>query len=309
MLKKLSKIVRCELPKSVPEKSLNQTKIISKICTVFFMSLHDFCLNSLNHEITQALACGKSLSKSTSFNLLADFGLLHFFVISGAHFNFVLAFLEKSKISNKHSLFFQQVLLFAFVAMCNYSPPIFRVFIVYILKINVSKICFFLPPLINHFTSYLFCLVVFSNSRNLMFSASLSFLFSVLIFSSKEKSKIKTSQKLYFTALPFFLFVFGLPHYSSLILTPITGLLMSLLLLPLSIASIFFDYTEVFAIETWWNYRDFIQSTSIFFGFPKKFSLENQFMNPEKLILFNVLIFIFTSAGVVLWRRKSYSFS
>jgi len=35
MLKKLSKIVRCELPESVPEKSLNQTKIVSKICTVF----------------------------------------------------------------------------------------------------------------------------------------------------------------------------------------------------------------------------------------------------------------------------------
>jgi len=273
------------------------------------MTLHEFCLNSLNHEITKALACSQKLGKSQSFQLLADFGLLHFFVVSGAHFNFILAFLGPTKSAKKALSFLQQTLLFIFVAMCKFSPPILRVFTVYFLKTNLKHTSFFLPSLINHFLSYLFCLILFSNSQNLTMSANLSFLFSLLIFLSKEKSGIRTSQKLYFVGLPFFLFVFGIPHYSSLVLTPFTGLVLSLILLPLSIASVFFNHIEIIAIKSWWAYQDFIKATAVFFNFPKKFSLEDQFINLENLIVFNLIIFTLTAIGVVLWRRKSYSFS
>lgn len=272
------------------------------------MSLHELCLHSLNHEITQALACSLRLERTHFSQLLANFGLLHFFVVSGAHLNIILFFFNRNAFLNR-SLWLKHTVLFAFVTMCNYSPPIFRVFLYQIIKNVLKKHFFFTPTLAVHFLSYLICLLMFAKSNALIFSASLSFTFSFLIFLARRKNKKNLSLRFYLLSFPFFLFVFGVPHISTLVITPLTAFLLGGLLLPASLLSLIYEPSETLTIQFWWWFQDFIKFTAVYFNFPKKLYWDAEFIDSKQLIAFNCFSFLLTSIGIVLWRRKSYSFS
>jgi len=272
------------------------------------MFLHDICLSALNHEITQALACGKRLERTFLLDQLASFGLLHFFVVSGAHLNMVIFILSKFKALERRPWLVQFTLLI-FVGMCNFSPPILRIFICNFLKNSLGSFHIFTPIFVSHLLSYLICLFIFRHSDVLIFSASLSYTFSLLLFFSRTRRTSLTNFKLYIISIPFFLFVFGVPHFSTLVITPLTAFVLGAFLLPASLLSLLYHRAELFVIRVWWLFQDFINHTSIFFNFPKKIYWENNFVSSENLILFNFMNVLFISTGVILWRRRSYSFS
>jgi hypothetical protein len=271
------------------------------------MTLHELCLSSLNHEITQALACSKRLEKSAFSNTLAGLGLLHFFVVSGAHLTLILNFSNSFK-ESKLNLYLKNLALLTFVGMCNGSPPILRVFISYALATSSKAVHTFIPGIISNFASYIMCLLLFSSSKFLIFSTNLSFAFWIMVFLSRTPHILLTTFRLYILSIPFLAFIFGVPHYITIAITPVTATVVGFLLLPASLMAVFSSRFETLAIESWWFFNDFINFINIFFNYPKKFQLEFGFISSKNFIIFNILNFITIYIGIILWRRRSYSF-
>ena len=271
------------------------------------MTLHEVCINSLNHEITKALACGARIESTLDSRALARFGLLHFFVVSGAHFNFIhsaLNPLSKIKWFNKVCL----PMLFLFTSMCQFSPPVLRAFLHQFFRSLENRFLFFCPSVFHHLLSYVFCTVLYQTSSIMLFSTNLSFVFGLLVDLNNNKTPLKQALSIYLTASPFLFFIFGVPHISTVLLTPLVALFVCGLLMPLSLASTVMDHTESFPIHIWWFLKDFIEFTSVFFNHPYQSRHYLELISTKQFFIFN-LVFIFTiSLGGVLWRRKSFVF-
>jgi len=268
------------------------------------MSLHELCTMTLNHEITQALACGQKIGASPSKKLLANFGLLHFLVVSGAHFNMLIRSLTLFGLIGYR----QVCALLIFVAMCNFAPPVLRVWFFHLSRIQLTRNHIFAPTLVLHMISYVLGIFFFYNKSPLLFSLNLSFVFSLILFLSPAQTTLKGGLCLYLTASPFLMCLFGNPHISSLVLTPFTAVFLNFFLLPGSLASLFSNQFEFLSIEMWWLYKSLLESISIFFNHPNKFYLGSNLISNTKLIVFNMSFFISTAVGVIFWRRRSYSF-
>ncbi len=261
------------------------------------MDLHELCLAFLNHPIPQALACGKALKHSSSRDLILTFGSLHFFVVSGAHLNFVQHYLSKTRIPKSAEV----ITLGLFVMTCNFSAPITRSFLQYslCLKRNHS-----LPKELLPLFSYFICAPVFIFSNHFT-SLGLSFLFTSII-SINIKSKY-SNLLIYILALPVFLNVLGLPHYSSVHLLPFVTVLIALLL-PLSFLSLFSNFIEAFVVKTWWFFEDSLKYLHTFYNHPVKPKADFHSFTNLNLFFYGAIISLTSYLLGVLWRRSSYSF-
>lgn len=270
------------------------------------MSVHTLCLGLLNHEITQALACGKRLSFSHSKDLLLTFGALHLFVVSGTHLYFLKHMLS-SNLLLKKNMWAVQSLLFLFVCACNFSAPILRVFLHQWIQSNSRIKAIRTPKIFTAFASYLLCLPLCLNFGSLA-SLNLSFLFGLLILAINKTSSYSFFIKLYVLSLPLFLSVLGLPHFTGLLAAPTLTSFISFVLMPLSFLSLVSDACEQLAVFSWWLLNDLMNFFKVFLGDPEKPNLQSIYFKNQSLTLFNLGFLISYSIGGVFWRRRSYSF-
>ena len=271
------------------------------------MTLHSLCLALLNHEITQALACGKRLSFSESKELLITFGALHLFVISGMHIHFLKKILNFFYLL-KTKPWLMQWSLFTFLAACDFSAPLLRVFLNQALYTQIKERPLKVPKLFTLFLSYIFSLPICLLFNSLI-SLNLSFLFGLLIFVLAKTKGWAFFIKLYLLSLPLFLMVLGLPHFLSLAVSPLLSLIVGSLLMPLAFLSLLSELFEHMTVALWDQLNDFMIYFKIFFNFPEKPQVRTLNFNNTSLSLFNLSLLFFLSLGGVYWRRKSYSFS
>jgi competence protein ComEC len=92
---------------------------------------HSFCLNQVPSHATsaaeiKALVCAENFSNLSQQQLYISSGLIHLFVVSGAHLLFIEQFLNK--ISGEKKLPFTLLfsVLFAYGLMCALNPPVSR---------------------------------------------------------------------------------------------------------------------------------------------------------------------------------------
>ena len=96
---------------------------------------HQSCLNRLPEQSIalpelQALVCGKNFSNPQAAELYISTGLIHLFVVSGAHLILLEKILQKSFLKiKKISYFFILIILFIYCLACELNPPIARSFI------------------------------------------------------------------------------------------------------------------------------------------------------------------------------------
>lgn len=270
------------------------------------MNVHNLCLGLLNHEITQALACGKRISFSHSKDLLLTFGALHLFVVSGTHLYFLKHVLKSFTVFKNNSWIIQTFLVL-FVCACNFSAPILRVFLQQFLQEHEKKSLRKTPKILLAFSSYCVCFP-FCLAFGSLASLNLSFLFGLLILTINKASSCWFIIKLYTLSLPLFFTVLGLPHFMSLLATPLLTVFMGSALMPLSFLSLVSGGFEQLAMSFWWMLIDFMSFFEVFLGLPEKPILKAHHFKNQSLTLFNLGFFFFYSIGGVSWRRRSYSF-
>lgn len=262
------------------------------------MKLHDLCIDILNHQIPQALACGKALKQSNSKDLILTFGSLHFFVVSGAHLNFVQHYLQRLKTPRC----IEMITLALFVITCDFSAPITRSYIQHTLKL---KRHFLFPKELLPLIAYTLCFPLFLYSGHTI-SLGLSFLFSSVI--SLSVNSRTTTLLIYAIALPVFLATLGLPHYSSIFLLPFVTAFISLLL-PLSFLSLLSNSIEITTVKLWWFFEDSLKFLYSFYNYPLKPISSFHSLTSLNLFLYGFAVTLFSYLIGVLWKRSSYSFS
>ncbi len=98
----------------------------------FSLDLHTLCMNHSPNTawrfIYQALVCGEKLPQSAQKITLQNIGLIHLFVVSGAHLHLLKYFLDKIT-KGKVPFFIEVFLLFIFVAICNFQITALRAWI------------------------------------------------------------------------------------------------------------------------------------------------------------------------------------
>ncbi len=261
------------------------------------MNLHYLCLAFLNHEITQALTCGKALNYSSSKDLILIFGALHFFVISGAHLNFLKRIIRFLKLPR----FLEIISLSLFVVICNFSAPVTRSFLQYFLE-NQKKL--YIPKELSPLCSYIFCLPIALLFLNNLVSLSLSFLFGSVISILPRKSS--SHLLMYSIALPVFLSTLGLPHYSSFLILPFINLLI-FIMLPLSLLCVLSNTIEAATIKLWWLLKSSLNYIHIFYNFPEKPQSNFHLFTSLNLFIYGFLIILLSYVSGVFWKRSSYS--
>lgn len=262
------------------------------------MNLHNLCLDSLNHSVTQALTCGSRLSYGTPKDLLLTFGALHLFVVSGAHLTGIRKALRSFGLSKKT----EHVFILIFILSCNFSAPLIRTYTQSLL--HKKTLILYVPGVLSPAISYLLCFPL-SYYLNGSLSLSLSLLFGTVI--SLLPKNFWSYVLIYVLALPVFAFTLGLPHYSSLFLLPlITGFIF--ILLPFSFISLFSDYLEAFTIKTWWLLESSLEFLAIFYDFPLKPRANFTSLTNLSLTAYSFLLIITSYLLGVSWKRSSYSF-
>lgn len=152
------------------------------------LNFQDFCGNLIhssleNSDILQSLTCGFRLAPSSKRNLISSLGLLHFFVVSGAH----LSFIECSMRTKSNKIFSAPWLLCViFALMTGFSPPVFRALVFMTLFRTNSLLKLYLPK----YKVILFgCVMILVLRPHLVLSASfqLSLLATLVIYRFQDR--------------------------------------------------------------------------------------------------------------------------
>ena len=106
---------------------------------------HNFCLVRLNFDFLsqaelQALVCGKNFSNFETANLYMASGLIHLFVVSGAHLliieNFIVKFFSRNHIT---TAYFIIIILSIYALACKLNPPITRSLISVMVSMTIIR--------------------------------------------------------------------------------------------------------------------------------------------------------------------------
>lgn len=262
------------------------------------MSLHSLCTESLNHDITKALACGSRLGYGAARQSVLTFGAIHLLVVSGAHLSFIKKLFIFLRLPKKIKF----ALTLLFISICNFSAPIIRTYVQSLIRGSFS---FYTPQALTPLGSYFICFPL-SYLLNDSLSLGLSLFFGSII--SLVPSSGWSQVMIYLLALPIFFFILGgLPHYSSLLILPLVTLLI-FALLPLSLASLFSDYIEAFSIQAWWALLEALKYMQIFYNSPHPPKAEFTYFSSLHLFTYSFTVILTSYLLGVSWKRSAYSF-
>ncbi len=203
---------------------------------------HQFCLdqlprNSLYLKELSALSCAENFTILSQSKLYAASGLIHLFVVSGAHLILLEQILTYLCLKNKKSRPFVFILLLLYSFMCNLNAPICRAFISFSLQqFLYSKNIIWPGP----FKSLVIGLMVLILNPSWLSSLSLQMswmaAFATIIGQDYFKNEsIFLRQSLFFVLLtPTFVFL-QVPSFSSILFNLFLAPVLEFILFPLAL--------------------------------------------------------------------------
>lgn len=126
---------------------------------------HSFCLHQIptdSNSVSElkALVCAENFSNLQESNLYISSGLIHLFVVSGAHLLFIEKFLQNFNDGKKFSFAIIFSVLFGYGLMCSLNPPVTRCLISIAIANFLFKKNIRWPPQLYVFYSGLIALVI-----------------------------------------------------------------------------------------------------------------------------------------------------
>lgn len=213
--------------------------------------LHKECLLALPqhaHSLSElkALVCGENFQQLSTSQYYVASGLIHLFVVSGAHLILLKVILEfiVTKIlfylKESHQKLLILSLLFFYAAVCEFNAPVVRAFVI----VSLSYLNLFWPPHFKTLSAGLFCLIlepswVFSLSLQLSWLIALASGAFNLFF--KGKNNFWKQCFLTFWIYPTLLF-FQTPNPFSIFLNFSLSWFLELVLFPFSLLVFFFHF-------------------------------------------------------------------
>jgi len=188
--------------------------------------------------LTSALVCGVSPHRDSEFyQATVQLGLVHFFVISGAHLSFLQNHLKRLRIPSQ----ILTPVLFVFCLYSGFGVPVVRAFLRYVLA-NWSA----LPQrgLWPHLWPSLFCLLLLPNSASGL-SLALSWNCVVCLHLCQRCTPLQTSLYIYLANLPLLIFLQAanpLIVFCQVLFLPV----FAYVLFPLTIVSFFLPWIASF---------------------------------------------------------------
>ena len=206
---------------------------------------HFICLNNLPEHSSsiaelKALVCAQNFSSLNESQYYITSGLIHLFVVSGAH----LILIEKifKKLSVHQYLIFLILLIYGFA--CGLSAPVTRCLIAFSLSTYLYQKKIYWPP---HFKLLVVGSLTLSfnynwiNSLSLQMSWIAAFLVILGTHFYKENSILFNQSLFYLTLLPSIIF-FQIPSPVVIIINIILAPILEFILFPLGLSVLFFNY-------------------------------------------------------------------
>lgn len=203
--------------------------------------LHQLCLSTvpdlLQHkESAQALICGKNFSSAEQSSLWVSSGLIHLFVVSGTHLNFISLNLNRLQVP----VFISTTLLFLYCLVCQMNAPVVRSFLFITLTLVLKKNILYWPKDRTLLIASLFCTIL-----NPEWITSLSFLMSwlaalILMIQTQNNSddSALNGQILFYLGFSFCFSQFGFPTGAIVLFAVLLAPFLEKILFPLALSLI-----------------------------------------------------------------------
>lgn len=271
----------------------------SSLQLVFILSnkAHQLCLDGLPKNSTalvelKALVCAENFSNLNDSKYYLSSGLIHLFVVSGAHLIVIENLLTLGSYFFKLSSRFTLSLLLIYAFACGLNAPVVRCLIAFALNVYLKNKNI-------HWPLHLKLLIVgtltlcfnfpWISSLSLQMSWIAAFMAALALNHFKSNSVLIKQSLFYFSLLPTVIF-FQIPSFIVILLNLFLAPVLEFLLFPLALGVWFFNFLHPIF--------DFL---ILFLKFTlRKFELDFQIQlenSPEYLIHFNWL-FIFILHGV-----------
>lgn len=207
------------------------------------------------HKILyQALICAHKSGSSSSLLLFKDLGMIHIFVVSGAHLLFlsrILTIISFNKINKSAKL----TLLFLYLVICQFPLPAVRAW-VFLLFRFLNKAFDLNTPLLFQILLSVICCLFIQNTVSLPNSLLLSWLACVALSSTTHSF---TQSVVCFTLLYPVLMQWAAPPILSIILNCFLAPIIGGLLFPLSFFSFFIGHLSLVTDWIWRALLNFLQ--------------------------------------------------
>jgi predicted membrane metal-binding protein len=253
---------------------------------------HDFCIlnlpkNSEAYAELKALVCAESFSNLSDSQLYISSGLIHLFVVSGAHFILIESALMKLSKYFKIRPSFILIVLCIYALACGLNAPVVRCLIAFALSQYLQSKNIFWPA---HFKLLIIGTLTLCfnyqwiSSLGLQMSWIAAFIVMLTGHFFKNTSLLLKQGLFYVALLPSIVF-FQVPSPTVILFNILLAPILELLLFPLGILVWFFNF-----LHPLFDFLIFIFKLLI-----KKFEIDFQFQNeaiPSTLVFYNWL-FIF----------------
>ena len=228
--------------------------------SIFF---HEFCLNRLplesySHAELQALVCGKNFVDASISDIYKSTGLIHLFVVSGAHLILIERILRHFfDPTHKKNIWLLAFCLLIYAFCCNLNPPVTRSLIALAIGSVTAKNHLRWPENFKILICGLFALIfqpIWITSISLQLSWLAALVVSINSLYLSEKNRL-LKQSLFFVILAPVLAIFQTPNPLTIFMNLIFAPVLEFILFPLGLLVwlipplyIFFDYT-LFALR------------------------------------------------------------
>jgi ComEC/Rec2-related protein len=205
--------------------------------------------------VQNGLICGVNIMPKEISNHLKKLGIIHWFVVSGAHLIFIEKLLTGLKIGYRPLLL---LILFFYALVAGMNAPVMRAFVNILFIYWLSESTNSWPTLIISLISglstiFLFPQFLLSQSFYLSWACSLILLLCQN-FSRNKKSQTTmiSSVAIYFGLIPF-LISLGIPHPISIFINLLFNSVFSIFLFPITVLSMFFSQLRPLCLFLWEN--------------------------------------------------------
>lgn len=214
----------------------------------FCQKLHWSCMNELPQNSNflpelQALVCGENFQQMNSAHLYVSSGLIHLFVVSGAHLlvlekilRFIFSFFKEFFSPTTESFLVFTFLLF-YAGICELNPPVTRALLLFCLTDTIFFGKIFWPRSNKIFLAGLVCLFLHPQWITSL-SLQLSWLIALAGLLATDCFKIThrlASQTFHFLMIYPTLLLFQNPSFFSIFLNLIFSWFLELILFPLAL--------------------------------------------------------------------------
>lgn len=203
---------------------------------------HHFCVtylpqNSQSISELKALVCAENFPSLTDSHFYISTGLIHLFVVSGAHLVLIERLILMLPLQKKPARSVILIFLGAYDLSCGLNPPVTRSWVVYALITGLQQIRTQWPPHYQLLIAGMLTLI-FSPSWIISLSLQLSWIASLLVSINSSQLKhvsLIFRQSLFFVLLFPTLVFFQVPRFSVVLINILLTPVLEFILFPLAL--------------------------------------------------------------------------